>query len=97
MLEPIPVPPDAPRPSFGALMVSRCVQCGTVRYDKVSRLSGQRIASPEYDHPAAYRAALDERHDGNWWRATYWETLGPEYFLEPEVVTPIRRRRGQAS
>ena len=92
MLEPIPIPPDAPRPTFGALMASRCVQCGTLRYDKVSRLTGQRLAAPEYDHPAAYRAALDERHDGNWWRATYWETLGPEFFLEPEVVVPLKRR-----
>lgn len=92
MLEPIPIPLGAPRPTFGALMASRCTQCGTVRYDKVNRFTGRRLAAPEYDHPAAYRAALDEKQDGDWWRATYWGTLNEEFFLEPEVVVPLKRR-----
>ena len=96
MLEPIPAPMGAPRPTFGSLFVQRCVQCGTVRYDKVSRIDGRRIAQPTYDKPPWYEQALAEGHDPAWWRATYWDTLGPEYFLDAQPsakVTDIKRRR----
>ena len=84
MLEPIPAPPETPKPQFGSLFVQRCVQCGTLAYDKVSRISGERISPRTYDKPTWYEQALAERHDPAWWRATYWETLGPEYFLDAD-------------
>lgn len=103
MLEPIPPPPGTPRPAFGSLFVQRCVQCGTLRYDKVSRITGERISAPTYDKPPWYEQALEEGHDPAWWRATYWETLGMDYFLDAEPssqpaqksaakVSPIRKQ-----
>jgi hypothetical protein len=100
MLEPIPPPMGTRPPSFGSLFYQRCVQCGTIAYDKVSRITGERIAPRQYDKPVWYEQALAERHDSAWWRATYWETLGPDYFLDAEPsskVTDIKRRRQKAS
>jgi hypothetical protein len=94
MLEPIPPPPETPRPEFGQMFVQRCVQCGTLTYDKVSRISGERLAPRQYEKPVWYVQALAEGQDAAWWRATYWDTLGSEYFLEPERnVTPIRGKQ----
>jgi hypothetical protein len=97
-LDPIPMPPGAPRPTFGALLAERCDTCGTIRYAHVSRLSGELIGPYRYDRPEWYQAALSDKHDTMWWRATYWDTLDSEYFLnaEPETtatVTSIKRRR----
>jgi hypothetical protein len=70
------------------------VQCGTLAYDKVSRITGQRLAPRTYDKPPWYTQALEEKHDLSWWRATYWDTLDPSYFLGPErEPTPIRGRK----
>lgn len=92
--DPIPAPPGTPRPTFGELMVLRCDTCGTLAYDKVSQLTGQRIAPRVYDHPSWYADALTEKHDSDWWRATWFATLDPEYFVKPEtVVRPLRRKR----
>ncbi len=96
VLEPIEPPLGAPRPSFGSYLFQRCLVCGTVTRDKVSRITGQRISPRIYDKPAWYEAALAERHDGDWWRATYWETLDVSFFLDAEhttKVTPIKRRK----
>lgn len=100
MLEPIPPPLDAVRPSFGSLFYQRCVQCGTIVYDKVSRITGERISPRQYIKPIWYEQALAERHDSAWWRATYWETLGPDFFLDgitTSKVTPIKQRRRNVS
>lgn len=103
-LEPIPTPVGAPRPTFGSLLAQRCVHCGTVRYDKVSRLTGQTLSTPVYDRPPWYEQALEQRQEPSWWRARFWDTLGPEFFLDSavaaaapavadEVATKRRRRR----
>jgi hypothetical protein len=100
MLEPIQAPPNTPRPQFGSIFVQRCFVCGTLAYDHVSRIDGRRIGQRTYDKPVWYQAALDERHDGDWWRATYWDTLGKDFFLDAEPaskVTPIKQRRRRAS
>jgi len=81
------------KPQFGDLVTYRCVFCGGLRYDKVSRLTGQRIASPQYDMPPGYRAS--EKHDSNWWRATYLETISDLLVGADDNVTPIRK--GKAS
>jgi hypothetical protein len=100
MLEPIDPPPGAPRPTFGSLLAQRCLHCGTVRYDKVSRLTGQVLAPPTYDRAPWYEDALlrgrEQGADPAWWRARYWETLDASMFLEPEVVVPLKRRAKKA-
>jgi hypothetical protein len=94
VLEPIEPPPDTRRPEFGSLLFQRCLICGTLAWDKVSRLTGERISNRQYDRPYWYEQALEQGHDPAWWRATYWDTLGNEFFLEPEQkVTPIRKRK----
>jgi len=57
------------RPDFGTLVCLRCTRCGTLRYDKFSRTTGERISSPQYVHPDGYRDA--QRHSMSWWRATW--------------------------
>jgi hypothetical protein len=84
-LEPIPPPLGAPRPKLGSLLCQRCVHCGTLRYDTVSRLTGE-ILSTKYDRPFWYEQALEERHIPAWWRATFWDTLSPEFFLDAEHI-----------
>ena len=86
MLEPIAPPLGTPRPEFGSILVQRCVYCGTLRYDKVSRLTGERISPPTYDKPPWYDQALEERHDTAWWRATWFDTLGADFFLDAEHI-----------
>lgn len=77
------------RPEFGALVCLRCIRCGTLRYDKFSRVSGERIGNPQYVHPDGYRDA--EGHDMSWWRATWAaEVVDDQLVMEPEV--PIRKR-----
>jgi len=93
VLDPIPAPPDTPRPQFGAYLVQRCLHCGTLRYDHVNRYTGTRIGSPRYVRPSWYEDALAEGLDTEEWRLRFWVQLGDELFLEPEeVVVPIKRR-----
>lgn len=61
------------RPKFGTLVTLVCTRCGTLRYDKFSRISGERISAPQYVHPDGYRDS--ERHPMNWWRAAWAESL----------------------
>ena len=104
-LDPIPPPIGAPRPSFGSLLAERCDLCGTLRYAVVSRLTGDRLTSYTYDHPDTYRVALDAGYDPAQWRATYWDSVDPSFFLDAEPgghvkgkavhpnVSPLRRKR----
>jgi hypothetical protein len=68
-----PIPADF-TPSFGDAVMLRCMRCGTIRIDVFSRLTGDRLAPPRYDHPPGYRDA--DRHTMSWWRATWAEGLG---------------------
>jgi hypothetical protein len=60
------------RPTFGSLVCLRCVRCGTLRYDRFSRLTGERIKSAQYVYPAGYQG---EKHPHAWWRATWAEHI----------------------
>lgn len=61
------------RPIFGELVCLRCVRCGTLRYDKFSRITGERLGSPNYVWPDGYRDA--ESHDMAWWRREWADTV----------------------
>lgn len=61
------------RPVFGTLVCLRCVRCGTLRYDRYSRLTGERLESPSYVWPDGYRDS--ERHNSAWWRAAWAEKV----------------------
>jgi len=61
------------KPQFGDLVTYRCLFCGGLRYDKVSRITGDRLGAPQYDMPPGYREV--GRHDSKWWRAAYLETI----------------------
>lgn len=76
--------PDERRPLFGSLITYRCELCGMLRYDTVSRLTGD-ILQRNYDPPAWYTAANDGRHEPAWWRATWWSNLDPSLFLDAET------------
>lgn len=83
-LEPIPLPPGAPRPSFGSLLAERCELCGTVRYAHVSRLTGDIIGRYRYDWPDSYLAAAGEGVDKAGWRVRYWDTFDPGVWVDAE-------------
>ena len=73
------------RPQFGVLVCLRCIRCGTLRYDKFSQVTGQRIDRPQYVYPDGYRDA--ESHDMAWWRAQWAEELNllrPDVLVKPE-------------
>src|SRR3982750_2936416 len=98
-MDPIPPPPETPRPMFGTMIVNRCQVCGTLRFDHVSTLTGE-IYGRKYDHPGWYRSALDEKHEPRWWRALFYGHLPAEVKLEVEPtasVTSMRGRRKRAS
>lgn len=59
-------------PQFGSLVCLRCIRCSTLRYDRFSRLTGERISTPQYVYPDGYRG---ERHSMAWWRATWAEHI----------------------
>ena len=42
----ISAPVGAPRPTFGLLFTQRCELCGTLRYDVISRFTGEMLTSP---------------------------------------------------
>jgi hypothetical protein len=67
------IPTGERRPKFGTLVTLRCTRCGTLRYDKFSRITGERISTPQYVHPDGYRDA--DRHPMSWWRASWAETV----------------------
>lgn len=91
-----PIPSDGSRrPRFGSLITFRCLRCGTLRYDVVSRLTGE-IMSRSYDAPAWYTAANEDKHDPAWWRAVWFDTLDPSLFLDAEDEVAARRRRKAA-
>jgi hypothetical protein len=82
------------RPVFGTLVCLRCVRCGTLRYDKYSRLTGERIGTPDYVWPEGYRDA--EGHNQAWWRAQWAETVharGLDIGPEDENQQRTRRRK----
>lgn len=79
------------RPLFGDLVTLRCIFCGTLRYDKFSRITGARLAKPQYDYPPGYRDA--ESHNADWWRAAWAETITDKLVGADHNVTPIKRRK----
>lgn len=46
--------PGGPRATFGTLITFRCEHCATIRYDVVSRLTGD-LLHRYYDHPDDYK------------------------------------------
>lgn len=84
-----PIPADF-TPSFGDAVMLRCMRCGTVRIDVFSRLTGDRLAPPRYDHPPGYKDA--ERHSMSWWRATWAEGLGTTLHIGDPKETEMRPR-----
>ena len=91
--DPIPPPINAPVPSFGILFTQRCELCGTLRYDIISRFTGQMLSTPRYDWPEWYEETGGDGHDLAWWRAKYWTQLDDSLFSEGTTVTPMRRNR----
>jgi hypothetical protein len=68
-----------------------------LRYDRISRLTGQRIGNPNYIWPDGYRDA--EGHDMNWWRSMWAEDMyvkGLSVDAEDEVAE-ARGKRKKAS
>jgi hypothetical protein len=61
------------RPEFGTLACLRCIFCGTLRYDRYSRITGERLGNPEYVWPDGYRDT--EKHDQAWWRQQWAESI----------------------
>lgn len=79
-------------PEFGSLLCLRCTRCGTLRYDRFSRLTGERIGTPSYVYPDSYRDT--EGHDMDWWRQNMGEIL---YANGLVVDAPEEKRRGRRS
>jgi hypothetical protein len=95
-LDPIGPPVGAPRPTFGAYLFERCIICGSIRLAHIAPHTGELLGPYRYDRPPEYQEVLREGRTPMEWRAMYWETLGSEYFLEPEraaTVTNIKGRR----
>lgn len=77
-----PVPSDGRYvPTFGSLVQFQCEVCGTIRYDIVNRHRGVLLYR-WYDQPPWYQQANEERQDGDWWRAAYFNTLPDDLFVE---------------
>lgn len=85
-------------PEFGALLCLRCMRCATLRYDRFSRITGERIGSPAYVWPDGY---LDtEGHDMDWWRQALGEILYTDGLVvnaPADEVGAKRRRARRAS
>jgi hypothetical protein len=91
--EPIGATPGGRRPQFGELVTLRCIRCGGLRYDKFSRITGERLGKPQYDQAPGYKAS--ESHSFAWWRAAWAETISDMIVSSHDNVTPIKR--GKAS
>lgn len=80
------------KPEFGTMVCLRCIRCGTLRYDRYSRISGERLSKPAYVWPDGYRDA--DGHAQSWWRAAWAENIHERGLdIEPDVVVPITRKR----
>jgi len=82
------------RPEFGTMICLRCVRCSTLRYDRYSRLTGERLGPPAYVWPDGYRDT--EGHDSAWWRAQWAEAMyiqGLSADAEDDEVATKRRRK----
>ena len=77
------------KPLFGDLITYRCIFCGGLRYDKVSRITGDRLGPPQYDMPPGYKDV--GKHNSAWWRAAYLETVTDMLINANDNVTPIRK------
>lgn len=86
-VETVPSPP-----AYGVAMDLRCSNCGTVRRDTFSAVTGMRIGPPKYHYPEGYHDY--ERHDKNWWRAAFarsvFESARAYIDTSKETVTRIR-------
>lgn len=84
------------RPLFGSLVCLRCERCGMIRYDRFSRITGERIGSPTYVQPAGYKDT--EHRSRASWRAEWAEVMydqGLTVDAEDELA-PRRRKRKSA-
>ena len=80
------------RPAFGTLVCLRCERCGMLRYDKFSRLTGERIGSPSYIQPDGYRDT--EGRSLASWRAEWAETVyDAGLTVDADELAPRRRKR----
>lgn len=82
------------RPEFGTLVCLSCTRCGMLRYDKFSRITGERIGSPSYVYPDGYQGV--GKHSIAWWRATWADTVYEQgYTVEAErkPTKPARKAR----
>jgi hypothetical protein len=83
-------------PEFGSLVCLRCTRCGTLRYDRFSRLTGERISKPDYVYRDEYRDT--EGHDTNWWRQAMGEIFyGRGLVVDGADEVSKRRRRRRVS
>jgi hypothetical protein len=80
----IPIPVGGRVPDFGTLVCLRCVRCGTLRYDKFSRLTGERIANPSYVWPDGYRIQGGKRRSHAYWRAAWADTVSDRFLRDAE-------------
>lgn len=88
--DPVIAPLRRRRNMFGQLIIFRCDYCATLRFDVVSRLTGQLLGR-HYEHPLGYKDT--GHHDAAYWRSSYWDTLDKEYFTDLEE---IERREAKA-
>lgn len=77
-------------PEYGALVCYRCVRCGTLRYDRFSRFTGERISNPSYVWPDGYRDT--EGRDSAWWRMNLANYLAREGLL---IDVPEPQKKGR--
>lgn len=59
------------RRTFGALQTFRCEHCGSLRFDVVSRLTGDLLYR-WYEHQDGYST---ERHPKSYWRVAYMDEM----------------------
>jgi hypothetical protein len=81
--------PGDRRPEFGALVCLRCWRCGMIRYDKFSRITGDRIGNPQYVQPVGYRT---ERRTMASWRAEWADGLTNDLVVNGQENGKRRRK-----
>jgi hypothetical protein len=75
-----PIPGLKRRAAFGTVLTFRCENCYTVRFDVVSRLTGELLGR-EYVHPDDYRT--DQRSMAEW-RALFMDEMDASLMLNLE-------------
>src|SRR5262245_9644354 len=78
-------------PEFGALLCLRCIRCGTLRYARFARHTGERIGRPSYVYPDQYHDT--EGHDPAWWRMSLGDIAAAQRLLVEAPDDEVARRR----